>query len=99
MKSHAEDGVVVGFGAATSEDNFLGTSVEERGDLLPSRFNGGAGALSERVDGRGVAEFGGEKGEHGVEDGRVDGGGGVVIEIDPVHKAMNRILPAGNREE
>ena len=47
----------------------------------------------------GVGEIGGEIGEHGVEDGGVDGRGCVVIEVDAVHTAMNRILPAGNREE
>jgi len=99
MESHTEDGVVVGFGAAAGEDDFLGPSVEERGDLFAGGFDGGAGALAKGVDGGGVAKFGREIREHGVEHGGVDGGGGVVIEVDAVHTAMNRILPAGNREE
>jgi hypothetical protein len=41
----------------------------------------------------------GKIGEHGVEDRGIDGGGGVVVEVDAVHTTTNRILPAGNREE
>ena len=85
MEGHAENGVVVGLGAATGEDNLLWASIEERGDLFTGGFDGGAGALSEGVDGRGIAELRGEIGEHGIEDGGVDGGGGVVIEVDVLH--------------
>src|ERR1700719_4737588 len=99
MESNAENGMVVGFGAAAGEDDFLGAGVEECGDLFARGFDGSAGELAECVDGRCVAEVGGEIGEHGVEDGGVDGRGCVVIEVDAVHTAMNRILPAGNREE
>ena len=91
--------MIVGLGAAAGEDDFLRAGVEQRGDLLASGLNGGPGALAGRVDGRGVAEFRREIGEHIVEDGGIDGGGGVVIEVDTVHTATNRILPAGNREE
>ena len=91
--------MVVGFGAATGEDNFLGPGIEERCDLFASGFDGGAGALAERVNGGGVAEVGGKIGKHGVEDGGIDGGGGVVIEVDAGHTTINRILLAGNREE
>jgi hypothetical protein len=90
----AEDGVVVGFGAAAGEDNFLGTSADERGDLFAGRFDGGAGALAGSVDGGGVGEVAGEIGKHGVEDLRVDGRRGVVIEIDAVHGVASlRIHP------
>ena len=99
MESNPEDGVIIRFGAAAGEDNFLWASVEERGNLFAGGLDGGACALAEGVDGGGVAEVGGEIGEHGVEDGGVDGGGGVVVEVDAVHTAMNRILPAGNSEE
>ena len=91
--------MIVGFGAATGENNFLWAGVEECGNLFASGFDGGAGALAEGVNGRGVAEVGGEVGKHGVEDRGIDGGGGVVIEVDAVHTAINRILLAGNREE
>ncbi len=77
--------MIIGFGAAAGEDDFLGAGVDERGDLFAGSFDGGAGVLAEGVDGGGVAEFGGEIGEHGVEDGGVDGSGGVVIEVDTIH--------------
>src|SRR5260370_19009822 len=91
--------MIVGFGAATGENYFRGGGVEECGNLFASGFDGGAGGLAEGVNGRGVAEVGGEVGKHGVEDRGIDGGGGVVIEVDAVHTAINRILLAGNREE
>ncbi len=81
-----EDGVIVGLGAAASEDNFLRASVHESGDLFASGFDGGAGALAESVDGGSVAEIGREKGKHGVEDRRVDGSGGVMVKVDTMHK-------------
>ena len=91
--------MVVGFGAAAGEDDFLRASVEERSDMFAGGFDSGAGTLAEGVDGGCVAELGGEIGKHGVEDGGVNGGGGVVIEVDAGHTAINRILLAGNPEE
>jgi len=67
--------------------------------LFTRGFNGGAGALAECMDGRGVAKVGREVGKHGVEDSRIDGRSGVVIEVDAVHTTTNRILLAGNHEE
>ena len=96
---HAKDGVVVGFGPAACKDNFLGAGVEERGHLFAGGFDGGAGALAKGVNRGGIAKVGGEIGEHGVEDGGLDGGGGVVIEVNASHTAINRILLAVNREE
>jgi hypothetical protein len=91
----AKDGVVVGFGAAAGEDNFLGAGTDQSGDLLASSFDGSAGALARSMDGSGVGKFGGEIGKHGVEHGWLDGGGGIEIEVNAVHKATHRILPAG----
>ena len=88
----AEDGVVVGFSAAAGEDDFLGSGADEGGDLFAGGFDGGAGALAGGVDGGGVGEIGGEIGKHGVEDLRVDGRRGVVIEVDAVHGAVLSIL-------
>ena len=99
MESYAEEGVIVGFGAAAGEDDFLRAGVEERGDLFAGGFNCSAGALAEGVDGRGIAKLSGKIGEHGVQDGGLDGGSGVVIEVDAIHTATKRILPAGNSEE
>ena len=83
---HTKDCVIVGLGASAGEDNFLRASVQQSGDLFASGFDGGAGALAESVDGGGVAKIGREKGKHGVEDRRVDGSGGVMVEVDTMHK-------------
>ncbi len=83
--------MVVGFGAAAGEDNLLGARTDQHGHLIAGGFDGGAGALAGRVDRGSVAEFGGEIREHGVEDGRLNGRGGVVIEVDAVHGAAFRI--------
>jgi len=90
-----KDGVIVGFGAAAGEDDFLGTRADERGDLFTGRFDSGASALARSVDGGSIGEFAGEIGQHNVEHFRLDGCGGVEIEIDAIHKATHRILPAG----
>ncbi len=92
---NSEDGVVIGFGAAAGEDDFLGAGADERSDLFAGGFDGGAGALAGRVDGSSVGKFAGEIGKHGIEHGRLDGRGGVEIEIDAVHKATHRIPPGG----
>jgi hypothetical protein len=42
--------------------------------------------LAKGVDGGSVAKIAGEKGKHGVEDRGVDGSGGVMVEIDAVHR-------------
>jgi hypothetical protein len=71
--------VIVGFGTAAGKDYFLGASAEEHSNLFARSFDRGARALAGCVDGCSVTEIGGEIGEHGVEDCRFDGGGGVVI--------------------
>ena len=83
---HTEDCVIVRLGASTGEDNFLRASVQKSGDLFAGCFDGGASALAESVDGGGVAKISGEKGKHGVEDRGVDGSGGVMVEIDTMHR-------------
>ena len=89
VANDAENSVIIGFSAAAGEDDFLGTSAEERGDLFASSFDGGACALAWSVDGSGVAEIGGEIGQHRVEDGGFDRGGGVVIEVDARHGGID----------
>jgi hypothetical protein len=39
---YTENGVVIGFGAAAGEDNFLGARAEQRCDRFAGRFNRGA---------------------------------------------------------
>ena len=83
---HTKDGVIVRFGASAGEYNFLRARVQQSGDLFAGSFDGGAGALAEGVDGGSVAKIGREIGKHGVEDGRVDGSGGVMVKVDTMHK-------------
>ena len=92
---YPEDGVVVGLGAAAGEDDFLGPRSDEGGDLLAGGFHRAAGTLTGSVDGSSVAKFLGEIGQHGVEHFWLDGSGGIEIEVDAVHGAIHRILPAG----
>lgn len=73
--------MVVRFGAAASEDDFLGLAADEGGDLFAGGFDDCARALAGGVDGGGVGVVGGQVGKHGVEDRGVDGGSGVEIEI------------------
>jgi len=89
----SEDGVIVGLGATAGEDDLLRAGAEKSSDLIAGGFDGGAGTLANGVNGGGVAEFGGEIGKHRVEDGGLDGGGGVEIEIDAVHGASSRVGP------
>src|SRR5271154_1795357 len=91
---HPENRVIVGFCAAAGEDDFLGLCADQCGDLFAGGFDGGACALAWGMDGGGVSKVGGEVGKHGVEDFGVDGGGGVVIDIDAVHGAASMILEA-----
>jgi len=88
----AKDGVIVGFGAATGEENLLGSSANELGNLLARGLDGSTGVLAEGVDGGGVAEFGREVGKHGIEDFGFDRGGCVVIEVDAVHRFVLTII-------
>ena len=88
----SKNSVIVGFSAAAGKDDFLRPGADQCSDLFAGGFDGGASVLAGGVDGRGVSELGGEIGKHGVENLRVDGGRGVVIEIDAVHRAVLRIL-------
>ncbi len=91
--------MVVGFGATAGKDDFLGSGADQGGDLFAGRFDGGAGFLAGRVDRGSVGEFRGEIGQHGVKHSRLDGGGGVEIEVDAVHKATHRIPPGAQLKE
>ena len=76
----AEDGEIVGFGAAAGEDDFAGLGAEQRGDGF-ARVSTAAGRAGPRNESSWRCRSLGEIRQHGVEDGGVHGGGGVVIEI------------------
>ena len=63
----ADDGGVVGFGAAAGEYDFAGAAVEYAGDALAGFVEGVAGFLADGVDAGGVAEVLGEVGRHGLQ--------------------------------
>src|SRR5260370_41461644 len=90
-----EDRVIVGLGAAAGEDDLLRAGADEGGNLFAGGFDRGAGTLTGSVDRSGVSEFRGKIGQHRVEHFRLDGCGGVKIEVDALHKPTHRILLAG----
>jgi hypothetical protein len=81
----AAQDLVGGLGAAGGEDDLAGLGAEQVGDALAGPFDGAAGALAPPVNAGGVAEVLAQEGEHLVEHFGVDGGGGVVVEVDAVH--------------
>ncbi len=78
----AEDGPVVGLGAAAGEVDLVRFGADDAGDGLPGLLHGARRTQSQAVDGRRVAVILGEVGEHRLHDLRVGGGGGRVVEID-----------------
>ncbi len=77
-----EDGGVVGFGAAAGEDDFVGVAVEEGGGLFAGEVDGFADGFGGGVGAGGIGKVIFEEWEHGLEDGGVELGGGVVVEVD-----------------
>src|SRR4029077_647923 len=90
----AKDRVVVGFRSAAGKDNFLRTRADQLRDLLARCFHRGTRSLAEGVNRSSVSKFSGEVREHGIEDTRLDGGGGIMIQIDASHSHAIRIDPA-----
>ena len=79
----ALDGEVVRFGRAASEHDFVRGRADQRRDLLAGPFDGFVGVPPEAVAAAGgVAKVLGEVRQHRLEDARVHGCGGVVVEID-----------------
>ena len=62
----AQDGPVVGLGAAAGEVDLVGLGADGAGDGLPGLLHGAGRAESQAVDGGGVAVLLGEPGEHGL---------------------------------
>jgi len=79
---------IVCFGAAGSENDFVGASACERSDLPARAINRGARFLAERVHARRVAEPFGQVRKHRLNDTRVGRCRGAVIEIDFAHGAL-----------
>ncbi len=82
--------VIAGFAAAAGEDNFVGPGAEEVGDLLPRELHGVVSGLTQAMRAGRVAVVVAQVGQHGIEHGRIDGRGSVVVEVDRLH---NRHVP------
>src|ERR1700733_9398520 len=87
----AQNGEVVGFGAATGEHDFGRLGADESGNGFAGMLDGVAGALAGGMNGAGVAVGIAEIRQHSVEDFGRDGSGRVVIEVDAhVRRAISR---------
>ena len=82
----AEDGGVIGFGAAAGEHNLRRTSANQRGYGFASLLDGVARSLAKLVHRTRIAEFSPEVRQHGLEHCRMHGRCGVMVEIDALHK-------------
>src|SRR5215469_379654 len=94
-RNDAEDSVIVGLRAATGEENLLGACRNQCSDMFARGFHSRASFLAVSVDRGGIAELPGEVGKHRVEHLRLDGSGGVIIEVNAVHVPAFRIAPCG----
>jgi hypothetical protein len=79
----AFDREVVGFSRAAGEADLLCGGADERRDLAARAVHGGLGVPPELVlPAGGIAEALGEVRQHRLEHAGIDGGGGVVVEVD-----------------
>ena len=72
----------VGFGAAAGEHDLDRVGADQGRDRGAGRVEPGLGPLAPAVDAGGVAEVVPQGGVHGVRDGRIDRGRGVVVEVE-----------------
>jgi hypothetical protein len=79
---HPVDGQGVGLGAAAGEDDLAGGAIEQVGQALAGRHHRLAGSVGVGVGAGGVAEVGLQVGQGRRHHGRVDRGGGVVVQVD-----------------
>ena len=82
----SKDCQVVALSATAGKDDLGGTASHERRHRLAGTLNGCARVLSMMVDRGRVAEALSEVRTHDVEDLGKDGGGGVIVEINPAHR-------------
>ncbi len=74
-----EDGVIVGFGASTGENDLLWPRPNQGRDGLPRGFHRRACPLAKGVNGGGIAKVGRQKRQHGLKHFLLDGRRGVVV--------------------
>ena len=83
--------MVIRFGATAGEHDFLRASADQSGDLFAGLLHRAASILAYSMNGRCIAEVDREIGEHRVEHFRIDGSGGIEVEVDAVHVDVFRI--------
>ena len=81
----AEDGEVIGLGAAAGEDDFTGFAGPEAGHAVAGVVEEFPGFASEMMDAGRVGPAPFESGEEGFADDAIEWGGGVVVAVDPLH--------------
>ena len=82
---------VVRLGGTGGEDDLLGGGPDQLGDLSACGLNGGLSLPAKlMIAAGGIAELAGEVGQHGFEDPRVHGRGGVVIHIEGKVHALGK---------
>ena len=83
--SGAADRDVARLGAAAGEGDFVSARADQRGDLCARVLDRIMRAPPRGMCGGRVAEFLAQERQHGVEHGRIDRRGGIVIEVDRLH--------------
>ena len=74
-----------------------GFGADQRRDRDPRLVEQRLGPLAEVMDARRVAEIVGQGAGHGLDDRRVDRGGGVVVEVDP-HRIPHHSIRAKSQQ-
>ena len=86
----ADEGKIIGFGAAGSEDDCVRLGTDQRGDLCAGGFNGLSGNSTLMMQTRRIAKGSSEKWRHRVEDSGIKRCSGGMIEIDSRHDFLQR---------
>src|SRR5258708_40021375 len=98
FEKDALDGRVARLGAATRKDDFTGFCTEKIGDLFTCGVDSDLGGPTILMRAGWIAEMLAEIREHGIDDGGIQRGGGVVIEVDhPVSLAGRRQSARGKK--
>ncbi len=80
-----DEGEVVRLCGARGEDDLIGLGADERGDGGAGGLEGLRGAVADCVQRRRIAEALREVGQHRLDDARVDGLRGLVVQVDVIH--------------
>src|SRR3989338_11269725 len=86
-----QKGVIVSFGRPGIEDDLLRPGADGTRDALPRVFQGFKRFATKSVRTGWVPEAGIKIRPHGLNDARIRGGCGGVIEINAVHKLVHRV--------